>query len=135
MPEERPEHREEIERARELTRNQLGSALENKASDAFCAAVAASSAPTRGLETLRFAEAMAAPGPAAGGAVSSVVEFRESPMPAALPEKVSPEAAEAVHKALEGVIADLPDAEKSLSAVLRQAGISSSRRVAPRATA
>jgi serine protease AprX len=123
----RPEVASEIQRARQLTRQQLGASLGNKASDAFCVAVAATRAA--GLETLGFAEVGAAPAAAAtSNVLPAVVEF--APPPAAaerLPRHVSPEAAEALRSALEGAVAGAPASETSLAALLRHAGVKAAR--------
>jgi serine protease AprX len=113
-------HAEEIERARALTRRRLGAPLEGKASDAFCLTVAAASAATPGLEALRAQ--------AAGPALASIVEFTGPAEPVArLPAEVSAEAAAAVRDALAGVADQVPEAEKSLVGLVRQAGVKAAR--------
>lgn len=112
---------EAVQEARARTRQVLGAVLEEKASDEFCLAVA------RPVPVLGMREAMRV-GPVAEPPLRSVVEF--SPLEESvgrLPERVSPDTAEAVRKSLAGVVEELPAAEKALFLLLRQAGVKAAR--------
>jgi serine protease AprX len=119
-----------LERARRFTRNRLGAAVADKASDSFCAAVAAAAAPQAHAMTAFSLLESAAPAAAAPGRaeVAAIVELAAPATPAApLPDRISPKAAEAVRAALEGVAVGVPAAEKSLAVLLRQAGVKAAR--------
>lgn len=90
-----PEEPELLEQARTAARRELGSALEGKATDAFCLALAG----TR-LGDPRLAPALATAAPVTGAAapaVRSVVEFEDLPESVGrLPSEISAEAAAAL---------------------------------------
>jgi serine protease AprX len=108
-----------------VTRRELGSALEEKATDDFCIALAATSPRARMLNLLESVEAMPE---SAAPAVRSVVEFTELPESVGrLPEQVSEEAAAALRRGLEGGLEEVDAPEKALTLLLRQAGVKAAR--------
>lgn len=102
-------------------RQQLGSALAEKASDEFCLAVAP---PGR---TWMLMERITAAPTGAPHAVSSVLEFGPRAVRPGAPESVPDAAAATVRETMEKRAEAVPAAEKSLVLLLRQAAVKDAR--------
>jgi serine protease AprX len=121
-----PEDPEVLEQARAAARRELGSALEGKASDAFCLALAG----TRPRDP-RLAPALETAAPVTGAvapAVRAVVEFEDLPESVGrLPSEVSEVAAAALQQGLDGVVEEVGAPDKALALLLRQAAVKAAR--------
>ena len=117
--------REEAKRAREATKQSLGSALGKKASDELCLALAGPAAQVAraaafggsGFETVAAAPAPETP---------AVIELR-APEPGPEPEAAQPPRPKVVEKALEGLGKHVGWAEDALATAARQAAIRAQR--------
>jgi serine protease AprX len=113
--------RDDVGRARELTRHQLGAALADKATDSFCLSYAgqAATGATFGLEAL----AMAAPAPWA----RAVIEFAPAQSPVVAIGAISAKAAEVVRRVVEEATENATPAEQAIAPLLQQVAIRQAR--------
>jgi serine protease AprX len=112
--------RDDVGRARELTRHQLGAALADKATDSFCLSYAGQAATGAsfgfGLEAL----AMAAPAPWA----RAVIEFAPAQSPVVAIGAISVKAAEVVRRVVEEATENATPAEQAIAPLLQQVAAS-----------
>ena len=111
-----------VKEARKRTRNELGSQLEGKATDAFCVAFGG---PAAFGEAIGGAlEAVGAP----GVKPSAVLELAAEPEAVGeLPSELQADVATAVREGVGGALDELSQAETALSLLARQAGVKAAR--------